>query len=91
LTQPRCCGDAGEGYPAELEHHDVLGDREHHVDGLLDQDDRHPLPSELVNDAKDVLEDDRRQACRGLVEQEDTRPAHQRLGDGQHLLLTAAE
>src|SRR2546426_8197336 len=35
--------------------------------------------------------DGRRQAERGLVEQDQPRPRHKRAGDGQHLLLAARE
>ena len=45
---------------------------------------------ELAEDAEQVLHDERRQAERRLVEQQQLRPAHQRPGDGEHLLLAAA-
>ena len=34
---------------------------------------------------------ERREAERGLVEEQEPRPAHQRAGDGEHLLLAARE
>jgi hypothetical protein len=59
---------------------------------LLDQEDRHLL---LARDPADGLEDlphnQRRQPKRGLVEQQQPRPAHQGAADRQHLLLAARQ
>ena len=40
---------------------------------------------------EDLLHDERREAERRLVEEEQARPAHQRAGDGEHLLLAARQ
>ena len=57
---------------------------------LLDEEDRHALaPVELADGIEDLPHDDGREAERRLVEHEETRPAHERAGDRQHLLLAA--
>src|SRR5262245_5629813 len=47
------------------------------------------LAVELADRAEDLANDQRRQAERRLVEQQQPRPAHQRARDRQHLLLAA--
>ena len=44
---------------------------------------------DLAHDAKDLGDDQRRQAERGFVEQQELGPQHQRAADRQHLLLAA--
>ena len=69
-----------------------LGDRERQVGVLLD--DEHggvELLVQVGETLEQVLGDDRRQAERRLVEQEQLRPQHQRPGHRQHLLLAPAE
>ena len=56
---------------------------------LLDEQDRRPLAVDVLDDAEDRLDEDRRQAHRGLVEQEQLRSRHQRATDCEHLLLAA--
>src|SRR3954451_18865009 len=56
---------------------------------LLDQQDRRPLRVDLPDDREDLRDQLRRQPHRGLVEQQQLRPSHQRPADGQHLLLAA--
>ena len=59
---------------------------------LLDEEDGEPVvPVERLEALEDLLDDERREAERGLVEQEQLRPAHQRAGDGEHLLLAARQ
>ena len=59
---------------------------------LLRQDDRQPFRLlDLVQDFADTLDDDRREAERRLVEQEDRRLRHQRAADREHLLLAAGQ
>ena len=43
------------------------------------------------DDLEDLLDDERRQAERRLVEQQEARPAHQRARDREHLLLAARQ
>ena len=47
------------------------------------------LGVDLLDDGEDLLHQDRRQAHRGLVEQQQLGPRHQAAADGQHLLLAA--
>ena len=57
---------------------------------LLDQKHRHAVALvEVADDLEDLLDDERREAERWLVEQEQARAAHQGAGDGEHLLLAA--
>ena len=59
---------------------------------LLDQQDGHAAAAvDVGDDREDLLDDQRRQAERGLVEQQQPRPAHQGAGDGKHLLLAAGQ
>src|SRR6185437_178304 len=59
---------------------------------LLDEEHRDVLLLvDLADHFEDLLDDQRRQAERGLVEQEKPRPAHQGTGDRQHLLLAAGK
>src|SRR6476661_1440222 len=79
-------------HPAEFKHIAIMRGLERHLCVLLDQQDRHAL---LFVDAPDDRENlphqDRRQAERRLVEQQQRRPVHQGAPDRQHLLLAAGE
>src|SRR5260370_10488668 len=44
-------------------------------------------PVELANGSEDLLDQDRGEAERGLVEQQQARARHERAGNGEHLLL----
>src|SRR5581483_11557646 len=54
---------------------------------LLDKEDGHPLAVQLADHVEDLLDDEGGEAQRGLIEQQELGPAHQRAGDRQHLLL----
>src|SRR6266542_6906842 len=57
-------------------------------------DDEHGQPFALVqlaDDPEDLGHDPRREPERRLVEQDEPRPEHERAGEREHLLLTAAE
>ena len=57
---------------------------------LLDQEHGELLsPIELADRIEDLSHDHRREAERGLVEQQQARARHQRAGDREHLLLAA--
>ena len=74
--------------------HDVAAVRElERVEGvLLDQEHGEPvLRVELADGVEDLPHDQRREAERRLVEQQQPRPRHQRAGDRQHLLLAARQ
>src|SRR4051812_16791230 len=58
---------------------------------LLDEDDRRALLSNLRDGVEDGAHDERRKPERGLVEQQHLRPAHQRTGEREHLLLAAGK
>ena len=58
---------------------------------LLDQQDRRPLGAQAREQLEDLIDDDRREPERGLVEQEQRRPRHERPADREHLLLAARE
>ena len=59
---------------------------------LLDQKHRDALvPVEVGDRVEDLLDEQRREAERRLVEQQQARPTHQRARDRQHLLLAARQ
>src|SRR6266851_4855691 len=74
--------------------HDIaaMGEPQGMVRVLLDQEHRDLLLLvDLADHFEDLLDDERREAERGLVEQQEARPTHQRAADRQHLLLAAGE
>src|SRR5215217_3049773 len=83
------CGVVREGDRAGLEHVGPLGDLEREVRVLLDQEDRGALLVDLGDRLVDALDEDRGDAHRGLVEQQQGRLRHQGTPDGEHLLLAA--
>ena len=50
-----------------------------------------PWRVDVADDVEDLLDQDRRQAHRRLVQQQHARLGHQRAADGEHLLLAAGE
>ena len=74
-------------------HHDRshVGDAEHGTGELLDDQDRHARSSDLGDDAVELLDHQRREAHRQLVEQQHGRVDGQAAGHGQHLLLAARQ
>ena len=58
---------------------------------LLDDQDRVALGADAADQVEEPQHHDRGQAHRGLVEQDQAGPRHQRAPDGQHLLLAARE
>ena len=86
------CDAALEHDAARLHDVAVLRHRQRHDGVLLDQ--QHGqllLRNQPLHDAEDLLDQHRRQAERGLVEQHDLGLRHQRAADRQHLLLAAGE
>ena len=72
-----------------LHHVTAVGDVERHERVLLDEEDRRPLLVDLDDDLEDPLDEDRRQAHRRLVEEQELRLRHQRASDRAHLLLAS--
>src|SRR5512139_1215685 len=60
------------------------------ADVLLHQHDRDPLPVDPFRDLENLLDEDRGEPQRRLVEHQDLRQGHQPPPDGAHLLLPAA-
>src|SRR4029453_7230407 len=58
---------------------------------LDDEDGEALLLVQVAEDAEDLSYDDRREPERRLVEEQETRPRHERAGDREHLLLSAGE
>ena len=79
----------GERDRAGLEHVASVGDVEGHQRVLLDEQDRRALLVDLDDDLEDLLDEDRGQPHRRLVEQQERRMRHQRTADRAHLLLAA--
>ena len=72
--------------------HDIAAVRElQRVKGILfDEQDRHAADAvDLADNLEDLPHHHGREAERWFVEQQQFRAAHQRPGNGQHLLLTA--
>src|SRR3989442_11833331 len=77
---------------ARLEEVGVIGEVERRRDVLLDEQDAHALLAvDGAHDAEDLASDERREAERGLVEEEQARPQHERAPDREHLLLAPGE
>ena len=74
---------------AGLEHVAAAGDVERHQGVLLDEQDRGALLVDLDDDLEDPLDEDRREAHRRLVEEQERRVGHQGPADRAHLLLAA--
>src|SRR5262245_8987144 len=75
---------------AALHHVAVVGDLERHGRALLDQQDGDAeLAADLGEPSQQVLDHDRREAERELVDQQQLGPTDQRAGDRQHLPLAA--
>src|ERR1700716_4719166 len=83
--------------PRQRDHavdHDIaaMGELERVVGVLLDQEHGDPVARiEVAQDAENLLGDQRRQPERGLVEQQEPRPAHPGAGGREHLLLAARQ
>src|SRR5213594_2649046 len=73
--------------------HDVVavGDGGREPEVLLDEQDRESVGLQPANGGADLLDDHRRQAFGGLVQQEQARARSQDARDGEHLLLAAGE
>src|SRR5436190_16533403 len=69
----------------------AIGGLERESRVLLDENHRRALRSNLRDGLEDGAHDERREPERGLVEQQHLRPAHQRTGKGEHLLLAAGK
>ena len=68
-----------------------MRDVERHERVLLHEQDRRALGVDVGDDLEDLLDEDRREAERRLVEEEQLRAGHERATDGEHLLLAARQ
>ena len=68
-----------------------MGDGERLHDVLLDQQDGEPVPIEPADQGEHLLDQDRREAERRLVQDQELGLAHQAAADRQHLLLAARQ
>src|SRR4051812_17462683 len=59
-----------EAHAALLEEHGAIRDRERDVERLLDDDDGQAVALQLLDDGEQLLDDDRRQAERELVDEQ---------------------
>src|SRR3989304_5734421 len=75
---------------AFLEEIAVVGEGQGLPGILLHQEHRRPLAVDRLDHLEDLLDQERREAEGGLVEQEELWPPHQGTPDGQHRLLAAA-
>ncbi len=83
--------DPLEAHLALLEEHGAVGELQRDVERLLDDDDRHALLLQPVDDAQQVLHDDGREAERQLVDEEHVRLVQQRHREREHLLLATRQ
>src|SRR5258707_8957579 len=83
--------DAAPDDAAFLEDVVPVGDARQGVQILVYDQDREARGLQLLDRAVDLDADQRRQALRGLVEDEHPRIGHQRAPDRKHLLLAAGE
>src|SRR5919108_1250716 len=74
-----------------LQHVDAVGERQRELGVLLGEQDGETVRLEPRDLVAQVIDHDRRQPLRRLVEQQELRVAHQRARDGEHLLLAARE
>ena len=77
--------------PALGEHVAPARDLQRALDVLLHEQDADSGAVDLADDVEDLVDDDRREAERRLVHEEQPRLSHQCSADRQHLLLTAAQ
>ena len=85
-TRPR------DGDAAHLEDERGRRELERDVRVLLDDEHREPLVVvQLLDDPKDLADEQRREPERRLVEQQQARPLHESTGKRQHLLLASAQ
>src|SRR5204863_7331251 len=79
LRERHALGDVLEHDPALLDDDDVVGDAGDHLfDALLDEDDRKTLRLQLAERGEDLLDRERREARRRLVDEQDLRPHRER-------------
>src|SRR5919202_3508863 len=74
-----------------LEHISAMRDAERKERVLLHEQDRGPLLVDALDDAEDLIDQDRRKAHARLVQEQHAWLPHQRTADRQHLLLTSGE
>ena len=91
LRRRRARGGAGIDDDAVIQHIGVVGDLQTHPRVLFHQQHRHALGLHLLHDAKHLAHDQRRQALRWLVENQEFRIEQQGAGDRQHLLFAAGQ
>src|SRR4051794_41391895 len=84
-------GRAGEDEPPGGQHVAAVCDRERDVRVLLDDEHRDAGLVHLLDDLERTLDEDRREAHRRLVHQQQLRLRHQRPTHRHHLLLAARE
>src|SRR5579884_2960972 len=84
-------GGTGVDDAPAVEHVGAVGEAQREQRVLLDEHDGDPRLLELGQDPIDVLDDERREPLRRLVDQEQPRVGDQRAADREHLLLAARE
>src|SRR5262245_37837129 len=80
---------AGQHDPSALHYVTAVRNLQRLPGILLDQKDGLALLAQLAKREEDARDEFRREAKRGLVEQQQARARHQRAADRQHLLLAA--
>jgi len=69
----------------------AFGERDRHVDRLLDEHNRGAVAVDGAHDLEQLLDDDRRQTEAELVDHEQSRPGDEGLAEREHLLLATGQ
>src|SRR5215467_963104 len=85
------CGHAGEPDVSYFEQIGTVNEIEELLHVLLNNQYRQALPTDPAHEIEYLLHDQWRKSGRGLVEQQQLRPRHQRTCDRAHLLLAARQ
>src|SRR5262245_51990976 len=91
LVGAQSLGRAFEYDGAVVDHVHPVGELQRHLRVLLDEEHADALALELPDRAHHHFHDERREALRRLVEQEQIGAGHEGARDGEHLLLAARE
>ena len=77
--------------PAEVEHHEAVGDGRNHAQVVLDDEQREPLGLHLLHEADETRQAPLVHPARDLVQQQQTRPRGEGPRQLEPLALTRAE
>ena len=91
LVIHQLCRFSGEGNFSRFDDIGAVGVLHGEPGVLFHQQNRHPFGIELADDGEDIPDDQRRQTEARFIQQQQTGAAHERPGNGEHLLFAAGE